>query len=362
VALLAMFVAHFGIAGTVDSRTWQENVVHFTDGRAMPLFILLSGCGVAFLLARSVHPWREMTGRSIVLLLIGLLFAGTQPVAVILQAYAVYFLLAVAIGKLPSRWLPALAAAVTAAGALSVMFLADHLPSARDHRDLVSDTWGSLPLLAKPHVLVSDIFVTGYYPVLPNLAFLIVGMWLTRTSLTSRRMRWGLVSAGLVLAIVGYGSGMATEARRDGGVGSTTEGSTVGGDVSGVGVAGGDGTFESNPSRWWDLLDQTGHSHMPAWVVGATGWCLVVVGLCLFLAAALPRASAPFAALGRISLTAYVAHLALFRWPLAAWPFDLGQSQALALVLAGWLAMCFVAWAWTSWRVYGPLEYLMRGA
>ncbi len=374
-ALLAMFIAHFAASVHTNAGTWQSRVVGFTDGRAMPLFILLGGCGATFLLARSRRPWREMTGRAIVLLLLGLAFAATQPVAVILQAYAVYFLLAVAAAKLPTRWLLPTAAAVTGAGALSVMFVTRHLPTELDYRDSVSDTFGSLGLLAKPHVLLSDIFITGYYPVFPCFGFILVGMWVARIDLTSRRFRVGLVAAGIALFAVGYGAGALTEGQREDLTSATDQilvGATqqhgafvvdtsviversigsVSGAIPGAGsIADPDG---------WDLLDQKGHSHMPAWMIGATGWSLLVIGLCLLLPGWARKMMQPLVALGQFALTAYVAQLILFRWPLKDWPGDRGPTTQIMLTVAGWASLAIVAWAWKARSAHGPLEYLLR--
>ncbi len=379
-ALLAMFIAHFAASAHTDAGTWQSRVVGFTDGRAMPLFILLGGCGATFLLARSRRPWREMTGRAIVLLLLGLAFAATQPVAVILQAYAVYFLLAVAAAKLPTRWLLPAAAAVAAAGALSVMFLTRHLPTELDYRDGVSDTFGSLGLLAKPHVLLSDIVITGYYPVLPCFAFILVGMWVARHDLTLPRFRGGLIVAGLALFAVGYGTGALTEEKRQEPTSEIERVRVVGGSFEETAVATGEvprdetsvdgnteafsGTIPSagvitNPTGW-DLLDQKGHSHMPAWMIGATGWSLLVIGLCLLLPGRARRATRPLVDLGQLALTAYVAQLALFRWPLKDWPGDRGPTTQIVLTVAGWAVLAVVAWAWKARVTYGPLEYLLR--
>jgi uncharacterized membrane protein YeiB len=401
-ALLGMFFAHFGSAAVGGQGGWQSDVTRFTDGRAMPLFVVLSGCGLTFLLARSKRPWREVASRALVLLLIGLAFEVTQPVAVILQSYAAYFLLAVLVRKMSTRWLLPAAAAVAAVGALTDMYLVEHLPSATEHVASNADTIGALNLLGKPLVLLSDLFFTGVYPVFPSFAFVLVGMWIARQDLSSRRLRAGLVGAGAALAVIGYGSGWATQDERKlEGLGPVEQ-LVVTADGAGVDIddfidaqAAGTGTTReqvievaaaefgltgdelmaqldaaerapevraATEPDGWDLLNQSGHSNMPAWMIGASGLSCFVIGLCLVLADLARRLIWPLAALGQLSLTAYVTHLALFRWPMKNWPWGFTPTEGLVLTTAGWLAAAVVAAIWRMKFRQGPLEHGLRAA
>ncbi len=401
-ALLGMFFAHFGSAAVGASSGWQRDVTRFTDGRAMPLFVVLSGCGLTFLLARSKRPWREIGSRALVLLLIGLAFEVTQPVAVILQSYAAYFLLAVPARKIATRWMLPAAVAVTALGAFTDIYLIKHLPRASEHIAANADTFGALSLLGKPLVLLSDLSFTGVYPVFPSFAFVLVGMWIARQHLSSTRLRRGLVGVGAVLAVVGYGSGWATQdVRKAEGLTPVEEivvltdsaGIDIDEYVAGQATATGktpeqfldvaaaqfgltgdelsaqiDAAKESPAVRaavepdGWDLLNQSGHSNMPAWMVGATGLSCFVIGLCLVIADRARRVLWPLVALGQLSLTAYVTHLALFRWPMQHWPWGFTPTEGIVLTVAGWLAAAVVAALWRVRFRQGPLEHALRAA
>lgn len=78
------------------------------------------------------------------------------------------------------------------------------------------------------------------------------------------------------------------------------------------------------------------------------------------------RAALVFAPVGRMALTAYVAHAAIFSWLL--FPFGLGMlgtmSPAMGFVIA--LLLCVAMTAASHWWLaryrYGPLEYLWRWA
>jgi uncharacterized membrane protein YeiB len=400
IALLGMLYAHFGTAGVGSTDGWQAQVAHFTNGRAMPLFVTLSGCGLTFLLLRSKRPWREMIGRSALLLLVGLYFELAVPIAVILPSYAAYFLLAIPFRKLATKWLLPSALGFIVVGTLTNMFLNEHLPNTTDLISTGSDDFGALYQLAHPLELLSSMFFNGVYPVFPSFAFVLLGMWITRQDLASKKLRLGLIAAGALVAVVGYGAGFATENQRStpgldpaeelmvqaeqagidpnelvdaqsAQLGKTREATigliakqygidpsdlvaTLGGLGANAAVA-----SASDPDGW-DLLNEDGHSNMPAWMLGASGLSAFVIGLSLVVADRARRVTMPLVALGQMALTAYVFHLALFRWPMQNWPYGFSPTEALALTLGGWLAAAAFALVWKLKLAHGPLEYLLR--
>jgi uncharacterized membrane protein YeiB len=366
VALLGMLLAHFGAAAVAGAETgWQQSVTRFTDGRSMPLFVVLSGCGISLLLARAVRPWRELAGRAALLLVIGLAFEATTPVAVILQAYAIYLLLAVPFNKLATRWLLPVAGAFVAIGAATNLFLNEHLPITSENLGSSTARIGALRLLTRPHVLLADLFFTGSYPVFPSFAFVLVGIWIARHDLTTRRFRHGLVGVGLVLAVVGYGAGFASQDHR--GANDIVKADAIVEQVTSDDVFSSEDSAKSaRPDEpgptGWDLLDQAGHSDMPAWMIGATGMACFAIGVCLTAAHRAKRFVMPFVALGQLALTAYVGHLALLRWPMKSWPWGFNANEGLGLTVAGWVTAAAVAWAWRLRFTNGPLEYLLRVA
>lgn len=402
-AILGMLLAHFGSFALGENPDgWPNSVVRFTDGRAMPLFVLLSGAGVTFLLRRSTHPTRELLGRAALLLLLGLLLEFTTPVAVILQSYALFFVLALGLRFLADRWLLVLAAAATAAGAAVRMFLADDLPKSYEHVGGLSEHIGALRLLLRPDVLASDLLVTGFYSALPTLTFLLVGMWLGRQDLASRRLRTGLIAGGLAMAVVGYGVGWLTDDQRAPSAElvdtygeeivvaieeaavqgatltqyleyaavaqQTTVAEVLGAPESMVPeVMGQIAEIEQDPlvlevtepDAWW-LLNAAGHSHMPAWMLGALGFGLFVTGLCLVVADRFPRATLPLARAGQLALTLYVAHLLLLRWPMQNWPWGFSPAEGVLLTVSGFLVAVACSHLWRLRFSQGPLESVLR--
>ncbi len=326
-----MFISHYG-AHILDrkERLWPSSVVRFTDGRAMPLFVVLSGAGCAFLCRRSGAAVRVLS-RAALLLLAGLWLEGGL-VAVILHFYALYLVVGLLVARVPTRWLMGLALIATAAGAWVKLYLVDDLP--KPYVITGDSWWSAIPHLGHPRLLLSHLSFGGIYPALPTLAFFFVGMWLTRFDLRSRRVVNELMTSGLVLAVVGYGVGWATDSHR-------------------IGLA-------PDSTSSWRLLSAAGHSQMPAWIVGSTGLALAVIGASLWVAQRFPRVTLPFAYAGQLALTFYIVHVFLLRRGLRNWPWKMQPPEILAAIAGLFVVYVLVAWLWRSqWR-HGPAESILR--
>ncbi len=345
-AVLGMLFAHFATSGLDEATGWTTHIARFTDGRAMPLFVMLSGAGFVLLLRRSPRPNREVIGRAVVLLLVGLTFEYTTPIAVILQFYALFFVVALVARRLPNRWLLVGVVAVVIIGAVTTLHLNDHLPVAFARVSDTASGWGAIPLLRQPHVLLSELFFTGIYAFFPNFAFVLIGMWIGRQDLSSRRLRTGLVVVGLTMAVVGYGSGWSTQSHR-----VTVDRSVVQTDP-----------LPDEPSLWWELLDAHGHSEMPAWMVGSSGLAMAVVGGSLAVGDRARRVVLPLARVGQLALSLYVFQVALYRWPLQHWPWGFTQAQETALTFMAFLVCLGACAIWRSRFAFGPLEMILRRA
>ena len=331
--MLGMFISHYG-AHIVDrpERHWPSSVVRFTDGRAMPLFVMLSGAGCVFICRRPA-AWVRVLSRAVILLLVGLWLEGGL-VAVILHFYAVYLVIGLLVARLSKAWYLALAVITTAIGAWITIYAGDDLPKPFV---ITSDSWWSaLPHLGHPRLLLSHLLFTGIYPAFPTMAFFFVGMWLAKLDLRAKRIAPRLMAAGLAMAIAGYAIGWNTDVHRRG-------------------IA-----FDSTSS--WRLLSASGHSQMPAWIVGATGVGLAVIGACLWASRRLPRVVLPLALAGQLALTFYVVHVLLLRRGLRHWPWHMSPPAILAAIGGLYAAFVAVAYFWRSKFAHGPAEAVLRVA
>ena len=387
VAILGMFVAHYAYSIQGEDGI-ASSLSRFTDGRAMPLFVILGGVGITLLTARATHPDRALLGRAAVLFVAGLLLEARTNVLVILHFYALFFVLGMVLRRLPGWALLALAGVSTAIG--SAITLAD--PEWATVRDTLADertTFGIVSIVERPLVLLTDLVATGGYPLFPTLAFVTVGMWLGRQRLGATAWQVGLICAGAALFAIGYGSSWVVEDARDDLVQLDADANRARIDPSAVdriaaefeiapedlvgraeaALADGASADELDaqmteaaidPGDALNVFDGSGHSHQPAWVVGATGFALAVIGLALALTRLVPALFAPLAAAGRMALTFYVGHLIVLIRIQDTWPGDRSPAVTLGIVAASFAAFVALATAWLRFVPYGPLEALLR--
>lgn len=325
-AIIGMFAVHIGPTEADGALGYAYALPH---GRASMLFVLVAGVGVSLLAASPSGSPRRTTvtllWRAALLLPVGLALQELDhDVAVILQDYALLFLVAIVLLPLGGRAL------------LAVIALAAPLGSA-------AYLWGQLrapevfqrePVgLTDPAVEVGHrLFLSGPYPLLTWLAPFVLGLWLGRLDLRSRRVRRRLLLWGTVVAAA-----------------STALSSAL------VAVLGDPG----DPTGWDHLVVDAAHSQMPLWLTGATAAATAVLGGSLLVADRLPRVSHPLVLTGQLALTAYVGHLVV----LGLGPEALTSSQVgpAATRLAGFtLVTVGLATAWRRAWSRGPLEMLLQ--
>lgn len=328
-AIVGMVMVHVGPrdleAGGVVGAAYRVS-----HGRASIGFIVLAGIGVALLAGdrsrgRLSAATVRLGWRAIVLLPAGLALQTLDiNVAVILQYYAVYFLVAAALMRLSDRWLLVVAAASGVLGPVARIMIERSAPHLYESG---VPAWHDLARITR------DILATGYYPVIVWTAPLALGIWIGRRNLRSPAVVRAVTAAGVAAAAAGFVLSDALVAR--------------------FGEAG-------SLSDWRNLYVIEPHNEMPLWVLTATGIAVAVIGVCLLLAARAPTVVWPLVALGQLALSTYVVHLIVLElWPhwlmapddyAAAW-----TSVARFTVVAMLLAVAYRAAA-----TRGPFELLLR--
>lgn len=320
-AILGMVAVHFG-PYSPDTSTLLGWIYRSTYGRASVLFVLLAGVGVALLFrARPADQARiQIAWRVIVFFPLGVaLQALPTPVAVILQFYAMYYLLGGLVGTVPTKVLAPMTLLWTAIG--PIWFLTVNDPSLAGR--------GTATTVSEPMQVLTDLLVDGFYPLITWAPPLLVGVLIGRSDLRDTTTRVALTAGGLVTAAASYG------------------GSLVARQVAPPEIA-------SSP-----FLLSEGHTGAPLNVVGATGVAVAVLGLCLLLVSALPRVTWPWVAAGQMALTIYVGHLLV----LAAVP-ELLEARDSVIAAVGKVSRFYVVVlvACTLWRLRfrrGPLEAML---
>ncbi|RUR01894.1 heparan-alpha-glucosaminide N-acetyltransferase domain-containing protein [Labedella endophytica] len=292
-AVLGMFGAHLGAPDDLvltDAGTWGA-IVH---GRSSILFAVLAGISVALLSGgRARFTDREdvadarararvrIAVRALLIFLIGVMLTalGTN-IIVILEYYAVMFLLAVPMIGLRARMLFALAGIGAIVSPVVVVLLST-----------VAGAYG----VAEGNLLV-DLFVTGGYPVIIWMSFLWFGMGLGRLDLGSTIVAVRLVVVGIGLALIGYGFGIATTDPNAADVRFSSPGSP-----------------DAIPEPDWSLLlGMEAHSGTSFEVVGSSGVAAVVIGLCLLAARRLRVVLFPVESIGATALSTYSIHVVAY--------------------------------------------------
>jgi hypothetical protein len=327
-AIVGMVMIHIGPARTPGGGL-AGAAYRAAHGRAAIMFIVLAGVGVSLLVAarddeRIAATRERLAWRALVLLPAGIALQTLDVnVAVILQYYAAYFVVAALAITLSDRVLLIVAGLAATVGPVLLIIVERIAPGL---------FIPGVPQWSEIGRIVRDVFVTGYYPVLVWTAPLLVGMWIGRRDLRSPTVARTMTAAGACVAAIGF---VVSDAL-----------------VATVGPAATDGD-------WRTLYVIEPHNEMPLWLLTATGIAVAVIGACLLLARVAPRTTWPLTALGQLALTAYIAHLlVLDLWPAtllrdtyaAAW-LSVGRFTLVALVAA------------TAYRAIasrGPFELLLR--
>ncbi|WP_344594115.1 DUF418 domain-containing protein [Actinomadura vinacea] len=363
-AVLGMFAAHIG-PDIVDGDAGGA-VNQLTHGRSAALFALLAGVSVVIISGRR-RPKSGREGRraraKIAIRGVALVALGTavamlpSPVDVIIAYYGLCFLLALPLARLPAKTLAVIAAFLAVAGPLvsfGVRALVEH--RSWEHAVTAFD-----PIERLSGEGVVDLLLTGPYPAMTWMPYVVAGMALGRLDLMSGRVRRRLAVAGPALAVFGYGASCLVFHL-----------------LPGVRAAVGDsGWFDSGPVTWWVgpetgtvstrapalLLVAAPHSGTPLEILGNVGVAITIVVCALAVVTAaearrrVRRSLLPVIAVGSMSLSVYVGHV------LALAALDtVDAASGLPVLVAFVVAALVLATLWARRFRRGPLEYLLNAA
>ena len=362
VALFGMMSTHIFplyLPGTAAA-TWVALVF---SGRASALFAVVAGLGLALLTGGNrIHnrptltmDRRGIAARAAVIMLIGLTLGGLEiNIAIILFHYGVLFLLALPFVSMPLRRL-----AWWAAGWVLLSPVAAYLLRPWIADTVTPPSVGGNPLfetLLEPATLFADITVTGYYPALQWLSYLLIGMSIGRLPLKDLRVQLGLVVSGAAVALtakavsgylLGPAGGLAALLQTPDGARYPLEAMM---DVSLTGV--------DQSGSWWWLAVSAPHSGSPLDLLHTSGTAALVIGLCLLATRRFESALLPLSAAGAMTLTLYTLHIWIMSIVDAQNPVPepslVYWGQVVVFVVLGVLFLKINA--------RGPLELLTSGA
>ncbi len=355
-ALLGMIATH--VIATYDETGERSWAAALAGGRASALFAVLAGVSLA-LMSGGTRPvaGRDRVGvalgllaRALLITALGLWLGGRDSgVAVILAYYGVLFSLGTAFLALRARTLLVVAAGWALVAPAISFALRPHLPD----RQFASPTLEQLR--EHPWELVSELTFTGYYPAVPWLAYLLLGMAVGRLDLRRARTSVRLALTGLALAVAAPLASRALLARP--GIREALETSAetarqpgiVPGDLPSTLAAGLYGNVPTDTWAWLAVANP--HASTPLDLARTGGSALLVIGVCLLAARPAPRVWAIGFGAGAVTLSLYTLHVVLLGadvW--TEGDADLARQVALALAIGA-------VFAALRWR--GPLEALV---
>lgn len=352
-AILGMFAAHIfsltevtGTNGIVPTFTGAV-----ASGRSSVLFMVLAGVSFSLMYA-SLHNkglgrpkiLSILARRALIIAALGMAIGPTnEQVANILVHYGLLFLVLLCAVQLPHKLL----------WTLAVLWLVV-MPVV--WRPLVStletESLGHNPTftdLIHPLLLLKDLTITGYYPLMIWVGYGLLGLAIGRIRLDKRSTQLKMVAAGSVVAIMSLGLGWWQTNRLLPQLLSATTANSQ--EVGALVVAG------RLPGLSLDsFIDQAGylwlptaHSNSLIFTAHAAGCAVALLGLMLMLTPALGAIGRVIAGAGRAPLTLYVTHLLLL--PFLKLHFD--QTTTWWILFLGVLGVGI--WLSKS-TASGPLE------
>ncbi|MEO9325921.1 heparan-alpha-glucosaminide N-acetyltransferase domain-containing protein [Nocardioides sp. C4-1] len=341
-ALLGMMATHVLDASTADGDPTLSHELF--SGRASALFAVLAGVSMALVSGRRtpvggrdrLRVSAALAVRAVLVGAIGLWLGTLETgIAIILVYYAALFVLGLPF--LGLSWRPLLALAVGWAVAAPVVsrLVVPELPP-RQFESPQPDQ------LEHPGHLVAELLLTGYYPAVPWLTYLLLGLAIGRLDLRSSYVAARLAVGGLAVAVVAtWVSGMLTASRftdlelDDGRYGQVPTGPDDG---------------------WRWLLVVEPHSSQPFDLAQTAGSAAFVIGVCLLLVRWIgdlsthaERAVQVVFGAGTMTLTLYTLHVVMRTDDV--WPEEDPSTYRTHVLVVLAIGAVFAA---VGWR--GPLE------
>ncbi|MBO3732353.1 DUF418 domain-containing protein [Glycomyces niveus] len=393
-AVFGMYYSHVGPWAN-ESGTWKSFLMEIPHGRSSALFATLAGLSLVLIAGgsrpKTGRPMRQavvrIAIRSVLLLALGswLVAMGTS-IVVILAYYGLFFLLALPFIKLRARTLAILAVVVGIGGPMIIQWAWSSDTSWMEAIDAKD------PLAMWSGEGVTSLLVNGTYPGIAWMAYMFAGMAIGKLDLTKLAIQVRLLIIGPALALLGYGGAWLIgkflpsadtsamdaswkafdEAMSKALEGKDTENWTKeqwkdfdAEHASIYDLMPKDDAMTGTGFDWTSLVAASPHSNMPFELAGNIGVAFTVIaGLVLLLGrfAKLRFWLAPLIAVGSMSLTAYVAHIAAV-WYLIDHPANgVGYETGWRMWAVFVVAMLAFALLWRRFLKRGPLEYLMHWA
>lgn len=356
-ALFALMAVHI-LPGRNEDTGEPTLSWHLFAGDSAALFALLVGAILALSSGgRQPYRGRSMTAFraglavravlvAVVAMVVGVFMPEDPPAYGILFSYVVLFLLAIPFLGLGVRALFVSAAVFAVVAPVLIQQLAPVLPEGSSSNPTL---WN---VVFEPAALASQLLLTGSYPALPYMVFILVGLGLGRLDLRNTSIQVYLVGVGASLAILANAAS-AVLIYAAGGYEALLETAGMTMETLDVVLAFGPDVIPDT-SAWW-LVIATPYTNTPLALTDSLGVSLLVTGLCLLIAQRAARWVLPLAAIGTMAFTLYSAHL-------LALSFEVHYEEPVLWLIMHLLVAVSFTLVWNRWVGRGPLESVVSYA
>ncbi|MFC7336057.1 DUF418 domain-containing protein [Haloferula chungangensis] len=340
-ALLGMIIVNYKLVmgAANNGSAWLVSLAGLLDGRAAATFVVLAGIGVSLVSGgalksgepKAISAIRNtLLKRALFLFVVGMLYTPLWP-ADILHFYGVYIAAGAVFLGCSTRTLSILGLLIVTAF-VPTFFSLDYEREWNWKTLEYSGYW-------TPEGFFRNLFFNGFHPVLPWLAFFLLGMVVGRWDVTDPAIRRRLLLTGLLVALAAEG-------------GSRLLIHTLSAGADPAGREALEAMFGTGPMP-----------PMPLYMLAGAAWAVAVIALCGGIGNRCrnSRWIRPFVATGQLSLTLYVAHVIVGMGPLEEIGRLENQSLGFSLLFSfGFFAASVAfAWGWSCRFKRGPLEMFM---
>jgi uncharacterized membrane protein YeiB len=351
VALLSMLAAN--VYPDLDANGEPTPAVMTVTGRSATMFVMVAGISLAFI-AGGRYPVQGRDRRGVAAglavraLLIGAIglalgYAAPDDFAVILPYYGLLFLLAIPLVGLRPRTLIYIAGGLLVVGPLLVLGasslgLGPITEGGLTFHDAVTDPIG----------FVLQLFVTGYFPAVVYMIYILAGLAIGRLDLSSTRVATRLMVGGLVLAVTAWVTSSVILFN----LGGLQHLIAAAGPASDPAAVRNEILWDApRMDSWWWLAVRSHHAATPIYAMHSLGTAIAVLGAVLLIAK-LPAARRllwPVGVAGAMTLTIYSAQVVVVG---SGWL----SNNPSALYLVSVAAALVFAVLWRRLVSQGPLE------
>ncbi|MEX5235962.1 heparan-alpha-glucosaminide N-acetyltransferase domain-containing protein [Kocuria arenosa] len=350
-ALIGLMSVH--VLPSSDDGTGEPTWSHiFFSGDSAALFALLAGVGLA-LSTGGTRPQggRELGADRVALvvravliavlgLAIGSLLSEDLPADNILIYYGVFFLLAVPFLRAGPKPLFSSAAVFLLMAPVLMQSLRDALP------EPVSDNPAFGELLTEPGATAAQLLLTGTYPALAYLTYLLTGVGLGRLDLRRRATQLRLLAIGVGLSVCAQA---ASYVLLHGLGGYERLLASSSGDAEKWDEILGWGGEWLPTDTWWSLAVDAPHTNTPLAIAVSLGTGMAVLGTFLLISRVVGAWLQPLSAMGSMTLSLYTAHL-------VALSFEVHEDRPHLWLTIQLISAVLFAVAWQRTMGQGPLE------